>query len=257
MGEPLRHEGWVYAVSFSPDGQRIVTASADSTARIWDAENEGAGGRTAHEADVRSANFSADGNRIVTASFDNTASDLGCEDRAEQMGERCAMKQDVNYASFSPDGARVVTACSDYTARIWDAKTGKEVRELPHEAPVGAASFSPDGTRIVTASDDKTARIWDAKTGQQLGEPLATRLRLTRPPSARTAVELSPPRMTRQPESGTLIPARSWANHCAIKLRCMGRASVPMEHALSPRLLIRPRGSRTLRRPAVGHYAAP
>jgi WD40 repeat protein len=59
---------------FSPDGQRIVTASADKTARLWNAANgqllaklEG------HTARVNRAVFSPDGQRIVTASDDATA----------------------------------------------------------------------------------------------------------------------------------------------------------------------------------------
>jgi hypothetical protein len=31
------HDGFVYSAAFSPDGSRIVTASADKIARIWDA----------------------------------------------------------------------------------------------------------------------------------------------------------------------------------------------------------------------------
>jgi WD40 repeat protein len=31
------HEGSVFSAAFSPDGSRIVTASDDDTARIWDA----------------------------------------------------------------------------------------------------------------------------------------------------------------------------------------------------------------------------
>jgi WD40 repeat protein len=33
------HENKVYAAQFSPDGQRIVSASADKTARVWPVEN--------------------------------------------------------------------------------------------------------------------------------------------------------------------------------------------------------------------------
>ena len=37
IGEPMKHEGIVYSAQFSPDGQRVVTASADKTAQLWDA----------------------------------------------------------------------------------------------------------------------------------------------------------------------------------------------------------------------------
>jgi WD40 repeat protein len=31
------HTGEVYSVAFSPDGERVVTASSDKTARLWSA----------------------------------------------------------------------------------------------------------------------------------------------------------------------------------------------------------------------------
>ena len=74
-------------------------------------------------------------------------------------------------AAYSPDGKRIVTASGDQTARIWDAATGEELRQLTgHTGSVNSAAYSPDGKSIVTASWDQTARIWDAATGKELRE---------------------------------------------------------------------------------------
>ena len=68
------HKGLLWGASFAPDGRRIVTASEDKTARVWDAEN---GDQLAtlrgHTEGVRVASFSPDGRQVITASTDKTA----------------------------------------------------------------------------------------------------------------------------------------------------------------------------------------
>ena len=62
------------SAAFSPDGSRIVTASNDKTARVWDAATGKAiAVLSGHEDSVISAAFSPDGLHIVTASADKTA----------------------------------------------------------------------------------------------------------------------------------------------------------------------------------------
>ena len=67
------HENWVRSATFSPDGARIVTASVDRTARIWDA---GTGAEITVlrglEGWALSAAFSPDGARMFTSSNNGT-----------------------------------------------------------------------------------------------------------------------------------------------------------------------------------------
>jgi WD40 repeat protein len=194
VGKPLRHDDEISAANFSPDGQRIITASHDKTARVWHipqrweisdtVEIPGgwwsglpAGEPLRHEAEVLGASFSADGKFIATASRDRTAR-VWLAESTEPVAERFRHRDgsgraEVLAASFSTDGRRIVTASTDTTARIWNVENGQQVGQtLHHAAAVVAAGFSPDGRQIVTASRDQTARIWDAESGQSIGDAM-------------------------------------------------------------------------------------
>ena len=162
----LGHKGLLWGASFAPDGRRIVTASEDKTARVWDAEN---GNQLAilrgHTEPVRVASFSPDGRQVITASTDKTARLWDAE-----TGQQSAVLEHdgvVRSAAFSSDGRRVVTASDDNTARVWDVQTRKQIDLTGHTARVRNAAFSPNGRYVLTASDDKTARLWDSRTGER------------------------------------------------------------------------------------------
>jgi WD40 repeat protein len=169
----FRHDASLITASFSPDGQWVVTASEDGTARVWEvATGKAIGQLLRHSGVIKSVAFGPDGKRIVTASADGTARVWEAA-TGKAVGQPLRHDGIVSSASFSPDGQWVVTASDDGTARVWEVATGKAVGQpLRHDGLVFSASISPDGKWVITTSSDQTARLWEAATGKPVGQPL-------------------------------------------------------------------------------------
>lgn len=168
----LHHKHEVFGAVYSPDGTRILTASADNTARQWDAATGRPLGELRQgEGYVYSAAYSRDGTRIVIGSMDNLAQQWDAA-TGKPIGDPLRHPDQVRIAAYSPDGKRIVTA-DIYNVQQWDAASGKPIGKPLHQGGVvESIDYSPDGTRIVTASSDKPVRQWAAASGQPIGEPL-------------------------------------------------------------------------------------
>jgi len=160
------HTDRVRSALFSSDGNRVVTASKDGTARVWDAATgDVITIYSGHTDQLFSAAFSPDGNRVVTASADDTAQVWNAT-TGDPITALEGHTADVNSAMFSPDGARIVTASDDGTVRVWDANTGANVDTVDIPGPLASAQFGPDGAWIVTASLDSVATVWSPSSGE-------------------------------------------------------------------------------------------
>jgi WD40 repeat protein len=169
----FHHPQRIITASLSPDGQRVVTASEDGTARVWNARTgQPVTPPLKHDGSVLFAAFSPDSHFVVTASADNTARVWDAAS-GEAVSEPLRHEADVEYAAFSPDGKLVATAGGDNVARVWNANGGKSVSPpIQHPRPLTYVIFSPDGKRILTVCEDHAARVFDARTGEGSGAML-------------------------------------------------------------------------------------
>jgi len=185
--------------AFSPDGRRLITASDDQTAQLWDASTgQPIGSPLKHAAPVNQAWFDVDGQRVVTASADGTAQVWNAL-TGEAISSPLKHGGNVLRAIFSPDGRQVLTfpavgqasrlstkgpdrppepppstggSADEAAAIIWEASSGRPRFTLRHRQQVLDAAFSPDGRYVATGSADLTAQVWSMATGEPASAPL-------------------------------------------------------------------------------------
>jgi WD40 repeat protein len=167
------HTAAITYAAFSPDGSKIVTASLDHTARIWDAHSgRQLGPSLQNTGSVLMAEFNPDGKRVVTGCSDGTATVWDIES-AHPIGTPMHAKESIRFVRFSPNGKLVATASKDGKVRFWHSETGEPVaKEVGYRDDVFSVNFSPDSSHAVTATGDNIAEILDTKTGARLPNPM-------------------------------------------------------------------------------------
>jgi WD40 repeat protein len=168
------HSGWVTAVAFSPDGQRLASASWDQSVMFWDVPTGQELGTVAGKMkEVQALAFSRDGHWLATENSSNTVTLRDAADGREIRtlpGKPGVLGNNWVYSiAFSPDGHWLASGLDDKTVRLWDVATGLAGRDLTAlRRSVIYIAFSPDGRWLASGGDDKTIRIWDVSTGQEI-----------------------------------------------------------------------------------------
>ncbi len=190
--------------AFSPDGSSILFALYDGTVLLYDAQSGDVLWQSTQFMDVPLGAVSPDDKYALVTDGAIHLLDMATGQEVRQFtdpswvgpavfspdgrsilaaGEGSSWIQDIQSgevlrqfdggatdAAFSPDGHTVITLNADGIVRLWDARSGQEIRQMSSQA-TGQSNLvvSPDG-RYAAAGNGNTARLWDIQTGEQIQE---------------------------------------------------------------------------------------
>jgi cytochrome c len=201
------HTAPVVALSVSPDGSTLASASWDHTIRLWRIPDGTARVLEGHTQNVNGVAFTPDGKAVVSAAYDLTLriwpldgasptivtlpsplSAVGVAPDGEIVaagangvvyfldsagavkGETQAAPTPVISLAVSGDGALVAAAGIRGSVAVIERKERKLARTLVGPGlPVWSVVFLPDNRTMLTGGTDRLIRRWNAVTGEHIG----------------------------------------------------------------------------------------
>ncbi len=163
--ETFAHEGAVRDVAYLPDGKRLLSASADKTARLWTPAFLGQGNLTGP---VRQVILTPQGDRAFSVGDDRFLR-IWEPKTGKELKAIEAHGASITKLALSADLTKAMTASADKSVKVWNLAEGKATATISLPA-AQAIAFSPSGARAVIAYIDGATRVktFDAVTGTEL-----------------------------------------------------------------------------------------
>lgn len=147
----LRHADRINALTYSPDGSKLASASRDGTAKVWDLGT---------------------GREVCTY--------RGHADQPNDTTKDANMLS-VGDVVFDPQG-KIAASAGGNQVHLWDPNSGKQLKVLVTlekvDKPIKSLSFHPDGKSLAVGGEDGVVRVFSVETGKETFTSAARAVRI-------------------------------------------------------------------------------
>lgn len=164
------HEANISALTFDNSGKVIFSGDDAGKIHVWSLETQKIVRSLQNPVAINSIAMSNDPRTIFVAGQEPTIRVINVANNQTQRSF-IGHTDVVNAIEISPNQKYLLSGSNDKSARIWDIKTGNELKKLPVNCwKVTSVAFSFDSKYCATGCNDGSIKIWEVETGKLIEE---------------------------------------------------------------------------------------
>jgi len=164
------HNDWVNDIILCCGGRYLISASCDTTVKVWNA-HKGFCMSTlkTHRDYVQALAYAKDREQVASAGLDkeiflwdvNTLTALTASNNTVTTSNLHGSRDSIYSLAMNPAGTVIVSGSTENNLRVWDPRTCNRLMKLKgHTENIKTLVVSADGTQVISGSSDGTIKLW-------------------------------------------------------------------------------------------------
>mmetsp|Transcript_12491 Transcript_12491/g.23188 ORF Transcript_12491/g.23188 Transcript_12491/m.23188 type:complete len:835 (-) Transcript_12491:57-2561(-) len=159
----------VFAVKWSPEGRRLITASQNGELTLWSSFGFIADKTIGSQDVVRTMTWTRSGDYMLTGDIQGVIKYWNPQMRLLKEIQAHNAGSAVRAMNFSPTDLKFVSGSDDVTVKIFDFETGREEMVLRgHGFDVKTTEWHPFKSLVLSGARDNLCKLWNPRTGKEL-----------------------------------------------------------------------------------------
>ncbi|NMB54773.1 MAG: hypothetical protein GYA15_08725 [Leptolinea sp.] len=166
------HAERIIAMTFTPDGQGVISFSADGQGYLWDVANFQAVGKISLGAPAVRDMSGFSGQANMAALLMPGRRQIGVVDMATFSGKVVGTEEYLLRApAISPQGNRVAAIDDQNRLLVWDVGSGEKITSIDARTrkPIKKLKFAPN-EKLITSISEGQIMVWEIESGKKLYE---------------------------------------------------------------------------------------